>query len=193
MPVDSPAQLRLKMALSDELLARAERAAAIFIRAIYHTMGERALETLSHTDITYSQLQALRFLGSHASATVGDLAEGLHISYPSATNMINRLEKKGYVGREEMPEDRRQVGLRLTDSGAELLAKLDQDRRKQFATILARMDDADRESFLHGLNVFIEAGIQGGLLPADRLCLHCGSDSDPCCPIALTQPDEFCR
>jgi predicted DNA binding protein len=83
--------IKLPIALTEELLSHAELVAGVFLQAMYTSIGEKLLEELAESDLTYSQMQALRYLNTHKRVTVGDLAEGLNISYPSATNMVHRL------------------------------------------------------------------------------------------------------
>jgi len=44
---------------------------------------------------------------------------------PGITRLIDRLERKRLVSRERCPEDRRQVTCRISESGLDLLGKLD--------------------------------------------------------------------
>ncbi|MCL6534259.1 MAG: MarR family transcriptional regulator [Armatimonadetes bacterium] len=185
--------IKLPIALSEELLNHAELVAQVFLQAMYTSIGERLLEELAESDLTYSQMQALRYLATHRRVTVGDLAEGLNISYPSATNMVHRLEKKGLIRRVANPRDRRQVGLLLTDEGRSLIERVDAERRQRFARVLATMSDAERHAFINGLSAFIRAGVGAGILNAGDVCLHCGTSADPTCPLVLLHSPEICR
>ncbi|OYT70968.1 MAG: hypothetical protein CFK49_11515, partial [Armatimonadetes bacterium JP3_11] len=68
--------IKLPVALTEELLSHAELVAQVFLQAMYTSIGEKLLEELAESDLTYSQLQALRYLHTHRRVTVGDLAEG---------------------------------------------------------------------------------------------------------------------
>jgi DNA-binding MarR family transcriptional regulator len=52
------------------------------------------------------------------------LAERLLLNHNSAVELVNRLERGGFVHRVPMPEDRRQVGVRITRRGEHVLARL---------------------------------------------------------------------
>ncbi len=185
--------VKLPIALSEELLSHAELVAQVFLQAMYKSIGERLLEELAESDLTYSQMQALRYLHTHRRVTVGDLADGLNISYPSATNMVHRLEKKGLIRRVANPRDRRQVGLALTTEGQSLIERVDQERRQRFARILAQMDNADRHAFIEGVSAFIRAGVSAGILQPVDVCLNCGTEADPNCPLVEMHSSEICR
>lgn len=185
--------VKIPMALSEELLHHAELVAQVFLQAMYTSIGERLLEELAESDLTYSQMQAMRYIRTHRRVTVGDLAEGLNISYPSATNMVHRLEKKGFIRRIANPRDRRQVGLMLTEEGSHLLERVDSERRMRFARVLAQMGQEERHAFINGLSAFIRAGVGANILNAFDVCLHCGTDADPQCPLVAMHSPEICR
>lgn len=184
---------KLKMVIPDDVLMHAEMVSQIFMQVMFKAIGEKMIEELSLSDLTYAQMQALRYLHTHRRVTVGDLADGLGISYPSATNMVHRLERKNFIKRIANPRDRRQVGIKLTEDGLNLIHRIDQERKQRFAMILSRMDVEERHAFINGLRAFIRTGIENRILPADEICLHCGSQKDPLCPILETQNVEFCR
>jgi len=69
-------------------------------------------------------LLALRGLPEGVIATIGELAGRLQLKHHSTVELVNRLERLGYVTREASAEDRRQVMVRLTHSGASILRKL---------------------------------------------------------------------
>jgi len=69
-------------------------------------------------------LLAIKGLPDGAIATIGELAERLQLRHHSAVELVNRLEKLGYVARASGKQDRRQVIVHLTPSGANILRRL---------------------------------------------------------------------
>ncbi len=69
-------------------------------------------------------LLAIKGLPDGAIATIGELAERLQLRHHSAVELVNRLEKLGYVARVAGKQDRRQVIVHLTHSGANILRRL---------------------------------------------------------------------
>jgi DNA-binding MarR family transcriptional regulator len=63
--------------------------------------------------------------------TVGHLAERLLIRHHSAVGLLDRLEEHGYVERARSEEDRRQVRVRLTRTGADKLHRLSRQHREE--------------------------------------------------------------
>jgi DNA-binding MarR family transcriptional regulator len=77
---------------------------------------------------------------------VGALAEAAGIAQPTATRMLDGLERQGIVERRPSTEDRRSVSVQLTDRGRRLLnrkRKLVDTKRK---AVFESLDPADREA-----------------------------------------------
>src|SRR5579862_4040137 len=69
-------------------------------------------------------LLAIKGLPDGVTATIGELAERLQLKHHSTVELVNRLEKLGHVARAASSQDRRQVIVHLTHSGANVLRKL---------------------------------------------------------------------
>ena len=67
---------------------------------------------------------AVKGLPAGAAATIGELAGRLQLKHHSTVELVNRLEKLGYVARQAGKQDRRQVIVRLTPAGASILRRL---------------------------------------------------------------------
>lgn len=76
----------------------------------------------------YQMLLAIRGLSDGETATVGTLAERLAIKHHSAVELIDRLEKHGFVKRLRDKDDRRQVHVVLLPRGEKALAGVVKER-----------------------------------------------------------------
>jgi DNA-binding MarR family transcriptional regulator len=86
--------------------------------------SEEQVRTAGMEPQQHQLLLAIKGLPEGAMATVGELAERLQLKHHSTVELVNRLEKLGYVAREGSEQDRRQVIVRLTHSGTSILRKL---------------------------------------------------------------------
>jgi DNA-binding MarR family transcriptional regulator len=87
-------------------------------------------------------LLAIKGLPEGALASIGELAERLQLKHHSTVELVNRLEKHGYVTRELNREDRRQVLLRLTSSGTAVLRRLSLAHHQELETAGPRLAKA---------------------------------------------------
>ena len=95
-------------------------------------------------EVTLPQYRALVVLAAKGPQRVASLAEALGVTPPTATRMCDRLVRKGLVRRRTAPEDRREVRLRLTAAGQELVAAVTARRRAEIAQLLAKISPADQ-------------------------------------------------
>ena len=82
----------------------------------------------------YQMLLAIRGLDDGETATVGTLAERLAIKHHSAVELIDRLEKHGFVKRLRDKADRRQVHVVLLPRGEKALATVVKGRIQELRT-----------------------------------------------------------
>lgn len=71
--------------------------------------------------LTLSQYGLLELLHDNDSARVRDLAEHAGVSAPTATRILDTLERRGLARRRQSREDRRGVSVTLTDPGRQAL------------------------------------------------------------------------
>ena len=76
----------------------------------------------------YFLLLAVRGLPEGVEATIHVLAERLMLKHNSTVELINRLEKRGYVRRSQNRDDRRSVLVELLPRGAELVERVARQR-----------------------------------------------------------------
>ncbi len=74
-------------------------------------------------DLTLSQFALLRPLAEREQAQVRELADDAGIAPPTATRILDALERRGLVQRTRSEEDRRAVNVTLTPVGGGALAR----------------------------------------------------------------------
>lgn len=163
----------------NQLLNQTERVSDIFTRIVLKIMSSDVPGGVSD-DITTAHIQAMRHIAQHGTCTIGGLAEGLSVTQPAATMLVDRMVKRGLVSRQPGRSDRRQSELSLTDHGRKVLQQVEAERNERLSGILALMSAQERSAFLHSLESFITAALnfeQG----TGEACLRCGSEHNPEC------------
>jgi len=76
-------------------------------------------EELINLDLNFSksELLALLILEQHGEIIMSQIADYINIPLSTATGLVNRLVKNGYIERERNESDRRIVAIQLTDKG----------------------------------------------------------------------------
>ena len=102
----------------------------------------------------HQALLAIKGLPATQKATVGVLAERLQIQHHSAVELVDRLEAHGLLKRTRSRTDRREVLLRVTRRGAELLNELSLPHRAELRaagrTLLRSLETAMTHAGLRG-------------------------------------------
>jgi MarR family transcriptional regulator, organic hydroperoxide resistance regulator len=108
--------------VGEEALLRFGEAWDEFFGAVRRAKGRAAREA-GGRELTLSQYQLLAALGELPERPVGELAEAVGVAPPTATRMVDCLERAGIVERRNSTEDRRVVTVRLTPHGGRLLRR----------------------------------------------------------------------
>jgi DNA-binding MarR family transcriptional regulator len=113
---------------------------------------------------TYAQMKVLVHLAEYGPQTMGELAQGLRITTPSATGLVNPLADIGMVVRERDGQDRRVVRVRLSAEAEVIARDVLAKRRHDIEAALEGMDAEAQLHFLEGLTR-LAAGPQTGEPP----------------------------
>lgn len=92
------------------------------------------------------QVLACICIEERGGCTLGDLAKDLHVSAPTVTGIIDRLERDGFVQRATDAKDRRVTNVTLTKKGAGIPQKLRENIQKRWTHILDRLPEDMREA-----------------------------------------------
>lgn len=114
--------------------------------------------------LTLAQYRMLVVLDARGPSSLARMAEALDVNPSTALRMVERLSGAGMVEKIPNPKNRREVLLRLTPSGWQVVRQVTEGRRAQIAAIVETMDPQSREGLITALRSFTEAG---GEPPAD--------------------------
>jgi DNA-binding MarR family transcriptional regulator len=92
--------------------------------------------------VSAGSVAVLALLNRQQELTIGQLAQLERVQPPSMTRTVNCLEADGLVERHPHPTDGRQVVIRLSDKGRELL---EADRRRRNAWLVRRLRELTPE------------------------------------------------
>lgn len=118
------------------------------------------------------QLQVLEYIHRNGASSIATLTRALRRAQSSVSELVERLQQKGLVGR-RATSDRRKSLVALTSRGRRFMLDCDEVQREALATGFAPLTQEHRERFL--------ANLQELLQITDRL--HC-----PAPPAARPQP-----
>jgi DNA-binding MarR family transcriptional regulator len=107
--------------------------------------------------ITLPQLRILVMIASRGPLNLTAVAQGLGVHASNATRLCDKLVAADLIQRSEDPADRRNLVLRLTAAGYQLVQDMTHQRRAAIATILAKMPPELRDDLVPVLRGFVQA------------------------------------
>src|SRR5581483_2305912 len=107
--------------------------------------------------VALPQLRVLVMIASRGPQNLHSVAEGLGVHPSNATRACDKLVEAHLLHRSDDPADRRNLILRLTESGRQLVHTMMENRRVAIAAILAKMRVQHRSSLVAPLRAFAEA------------------------------------
>jgi DNA-binding MarR family transcriptional regulator len=96
-------------------------------------------ERLVRLGVSMAQFHIAVTLQRNGVMTMSRLADLLGVSLSNASGLVDRLEERGYVERTRVPEDRRIVMVRITDTGARLIEENDALSDELMRDVLGRL------------------------------------------------------
>src|SRR3954452_7140890 len=109
--------------------------------------------------LSLSQHQCLLALGDEDGLRIGEIAARAGIAAPTATRMLDSLERNGVVERRHSSEDRRAITIHLTDDGRRQLKRKRRDVEGKLSAIYDSLPQAERAQsaeLLHNLAIALE-------------------------------------
>jgi DNA-binding MarR family transcriptional regulator len=107
-------------------------------------------------DIPDAQIKLVMYLAIHGSQTMSDLAEGLKVTTPAITGLVDKLEKRGMVERLRDPQDRRVVHVRLAPRARLIAEQHLEARRRQMRLVLTTLTPEEQRMFIRTLKLLAQ-------------------------------------
>lgn len=107
--------------------------------------------------LSMPQLRVLSFISRNPGASVGSAADDLAVTAATASNLIDRLVRRGYVNRVEDPAERRKVLLTLTGSGVAHLNLCRDFAQESIAALISSLPVTKLSKIQDGLDILKDA------------------------------------
>lgn len=102
-------------------------------------------EILKEYKLSKIQFIALQWVNDSSGITIGQVAKNLDLAYSTTTDIIDRLEKNGFVRRERSETDKRLVQVKIEPTGLELIERVIEKRIEFIEEITQDIDFKEKE------------------------------------------------
>lgn len=133
----------------------AERAFTAFMRAM-RIHGQTLFRALGEKGVYPGQARCLWMVYRREGISQRELADGLHVSRPTVTVMLQKMEKSGLITRHTDEDDQRLTRIRLTDEGRALHVRLEHAMDEFISNGIGRMPEDDQLEFERLLNALCD-------------------------------------
>jgi len=117
------------------------------IMGAFHDIG-RHQHSRGHPSLTMRQYQALIVLNTNDSLSITEFCQRLNLAASTGTELANRMISMGFFAKSADVQDRRQVTLKVTDEGKQVLEARQAGLIEVFETFLDPFPEADRVAFV---------------------------------------------
>lgn len=145
------------------------------------------------TDLSASDVAAILSLGPNPGSTVSDLAKILGLTHSAAVRLADRLERRDLLTREAQA-GRREVALRLTDTGRRQRSQIAKVRAETLEDCLGTLPEIELIAFEHSVQTLL-THLTVSRAQADRLCRLCDESVCPKerCPVECRAIELECN
>lgn len=129
------------------------------IRRVLRKVSEHSRNLSRVAGLTVPQLLCLRAVGELGTAgevTVASIGRAVHLSAPTVSRILDRLEEAGYIARRPGADDRRKVSVVLTAAGKRKYRSLPAPLHDEFLSRLDRLDSRERTRLRQSLDRIVD-------------------------------------
>ena len=109
-------------------------------------------------EISMRQFQILLALRLNSIDSISDLEQLFNISKSSLSLTISKMEKSGFIHKEQLPDDKdkRTVHLKITSKGEEITKKFDEIICQSFTDFYKTLNENHKENLKIGVNSLVK-------------------------------------
>lgn len=127
------------------------------LRVILRAMQAHSRYVEKQYGLSSAKLWMLRELHTNPGIKVSRLAAALAIHPSTCSNMLDKLEEKGFLYRERSRTDQRAVHLTLSEKGIHVLENAPQPSQDDISQALEKLSDENLACLVGGLGELVEA------------------------------------
>ena len=127
------------------------------LKSTYNTVNdlqEKKVKKNKHLNLTISELHLMEAISEYleqGGATITDLANDMNYTLSAATIAVNGLVKKGYICKEQDPQDKRSVRILLTERGEKINQVHIYIHKRLMRDLSKELDDKELEILMKSL------------------------------------------
>ena len=106
-------------------------------------------ENRAFSQVPRSQIRLLKSLAGTNSMPMKEIVEMLDIRPSSASELVSKLEARGYVTRKMDSEDKRVANISITEEGRVFISEVDLGRNERFSALFSGLTQQELEELVN--------------------------------------------
>lgn len=124
---------------------------------VHKNCNSDLFEAVGELELTLTQIKLLHYLEDAAGPlSLKAAAEVVRVSLPAASRLVEDLVCRGYVARDEDPEDRRMKRIAATEAGRAVTRRLNAARLNGLTQFIETLNDTERAAVHEALSVLTQ-------------------------------------
>jgi len=120
----------------------------IALRRVIRAIDLRSKQLSKNIGLTGPQLLVMRYVGQEPGVMVRQIANSINLSPATVTNILDRLEARNLVQRVRSTEDKRRVGVFLTEPGQEMLKNAPMPFQEHFTNRFGQLEEWEQSQMI---------------------------------------------
>lgn len=121
------------------------------LRKIIRAVDVQSKQLVKEYGLTGPQILILKELHTEKNVTVGEIAANVDLSQPTVTNILDRLENRGFISRSRSNVDKRRVNIKIEEKGLRILDMNPSLLQEHFVRRFKKLPDWEQSAILSSL------------------------------------------
>lgn len=121
------------------------------LRKIIRAVDVQSKQLVKEYGLTGPQILILKELHTEKNVTVGEIAANVDLSQPTVTNILDRLENRGFISRSRSNVDKRRVNIKIEEKGLRILDMNPSLLQEHFVRRFKELPDWEQSAILSSL------------------------------------------
>lgn len=123
----------------------------VALRKVIRAIDLHSKQLNKQSGLTTPQLMVLRHVCANAGVMVREVADHVNLSPATVTSILDRLEVKQLVTRQRSTQDRRKVGLHITEAGQAVLSNVPKPLQDHFISRFESLEDWEQSLLISSM------------------------------------------
>jgi DNA-binding MarR family transcriptional regulator len=126
------------------------------LRQIAHGLDKHSKFIQEKFNVTIPQLICLWEISKRGPVPLGELTKNIFLNKSTVTGIVDRLERRNFVRRTRISQDRRQIHVEITEEGLAFLDMAPTPLQENFSRKFKELEESERIEIMRAIDRIVE-------------------------------------